>query len=57
MTAWNFSVKPKSMNRIWGNDQLTKLLQGENSLEKVLSVMAIEETSFREKRKPYLLYD
>ncbi len=57
MTAWNFSVTPESMNRIWGNNQLTKLLQGMNSLEHVLANIALDETNFWDKRKSYLLYD
>lgn len=57
MKAWEFSVKPKSMNKLWGNNNLTRLLKGQNQLKKVLNEIKNDEALFREQRKPYLLYD
>ena len=57
MKAWEFSVKPESMNKLWGNNNLTRLLKGQNQLKKVLNEIKNDEALFREQRKPYLLYD
>jgi hypothetical protein len=57
MTARSFSVNSKSMNRLWGNNQLTRLLQGKGHLNKILKEINSDEALFRTQRNPYLLYD
>ena len=57
MTARSFSVNSKSMNRLWGNNQLTRLLQGKGNLNKILKEINRDEALFRTQRNPYLLYD
>ncbi len=57
MTARSFSVNSKSMNRLWGNNQLTRLLQGKGHLNKILKEINRDEALFRTQRNPYLLYD
>ena len=57
MTARSFSVNSKSMNRLWGNNQLTRLLHGKGHLNKILKEINRDEALFRTQRNPYLLYD
>jgi len=57
MTARSFSVNSKSMNRLWGNNQLTRLLQGKGHLNKILKEINRDEALFRTQMNPYLLYD
>lgn len=53
----NISFNAFKLNRMFGNELLSRFLEGNVSYETLLSRMEEEEEIFKQKRKKYLLYD
>ncbi len=53
----NISFNAFKLNRMFGNELLSRFLEGNVSYETLLSRMEKEEEFFKQKRKKYLLYD
>jgi uncharacterized protein YbbC (DUF1343 family) len=49
-------VQEESLNRLFGTDELSMLIQGEIEIKEILDIMAADTSLFLELRKPYLLY-
>jgi uncharacterized protein YbbC (DUF1343 family) len=49
-------VQEESLNRLFGTDQLSMLIQGEIEIKEILYIMATDMSLFLELRKPHLLY-
>jgi uncharacterized protein YbbC (DUF1343 family) len=49
-------VQEESLNRLFGTDELSMLIQGEIVIKEILDIMAADTSLFLELRKPYLLY-
>jgi beta-N-acetylhexosaminidase len=49
-------VQEESLNRLFGTDELSMLIQGEIEIKEILDIMAEDMSIFLELRKPYLLY-
>tara|TARA_B100001167_G_scaffold136005_1_gene85946 strand:- start:91 stop:1338 length:1248 start_codon:yes stop_codon:yes gene_type:complete len=57
LTPWKLQLKEKHLNRLWGNDKLTKVLNDKLALAELLSTLDKDRTTFLQKRTPYLLYE
>lgn len=56
LNADHFQFNRKTLNKLWGNDDLTLLLYGQKKLKDVLKALKKDQETFVKIRTKYLLY-
>jgi uncharacterized protein YbbC (DUF1343 family) len=56
LVPWRIQLKQGHLNRLWGNEELTQVLNDKLALKELLTTLDKDKATFLQKRQPYLIY-